>query len=86
VITLGASPVTGWAARAVGTVVTGAITASPSSTQIEVAHHVYSIEANSPAAANARSFFLGQVVDLVLTRGSASGAPEVISITAHKDS
>lgn len=72
-----------WATRAIGALVTGEITASPSSSQIEVAHQVYHIQANSPAAKAARSFYLGQVVDLVLDRPGINRAPEVVSIAAH---
>jgi len=37
-----------WAIRAVGITVTGQITASPSPTQIEIAHHLYQIEPTVP--------------------------------------
>jgi hypothetical protein len=72
-----------WANRALGSTVSGAITASPSPTQIEIAHKVYHIQANSPAARAARSFFLGQVVDAVLSGPAVNQAPEVVSLVAH---
>jgi hypothetical protein len=85
IIAIGSQPATSWATRAVGATVTGEITASPSSTEIEVAHRRYHIEANSPATETARSFFLGQVVDVMLSRPGANKEPEVVSISAHVD-
>ena len=85
VIAISSQPATSWATRAVGSTVTGEITSSPSTTEIEVAHRRYHIEANSPATETARSFFLGQVVDLVLSRPGANKEPEVVSISAHAD-
>jgi hypothetical protein len=85
IIAIGAQPATSWATRAVGATVTGEITASPSATEIEVAHLRYHIEPNSPATQTARSFFLGQVVDLVLSRPGVNKDPEVVSIAAHVD-
>jgi hypothetical protein len=75
-----------WAIRAVGVTVTGQITASPSPTQVEINHHVYLIQANSPAAANARSFFLGQTVDAILSDPAINAQPEVVSLALHPGS
>jgi hypothetical protein len=72
-----------WATRAVGATVTGQITASPSPTQIEIAHHVYRIQPNSPAANAARSFFLGQTVDAMLSNPGVNSEPEVVSLVLH---
>jgi hypothetical protein len=72
-----------WATRAVGVTVTGQITASPSPTQIEIAHHVYQIEPNSPAANAARSFFLGQTVDAILSTPGINAQPQVVSLVLH---
>jgi hypothetical protein len=72
-----------WAIRAVGVTVTGQITASPSPTQIEIAHHVYHIQPNSPAASVARSFFLGQTVDAILSDPGINSEPEVVSLVLH---
>ena len=80
-----AHPVTSWATRALGATITGEITASVSPTEIEVAHRRYHIEMNSPAMAAARSFFLGQVVDLVLDQPAAGKDPQVVAISAHVD-
>lgn len=76
-------PMTGWATRALGATVTGSITASPSPTAIEVDHKAYHIQANSAAAKNARSFFLGQVVDIILNRPAGNTEPVVVSIAGH---
>jgi hypothetical protein len=73
-----------WATRAVGVTVTGQITASPSPTQIEIAHHVYRIEPNSPAANTARSFFLGQTVDAILSNPGTNAEPQVVSLILHQ--
>jgi hypothetical protein len=73
-----------WAIRPVGATVTGQITASPSPTQIEIAHHLYRIEANSPAAKAARSFFLGQTVDAVLSNPGTNSAAQVVSLVLHQ--
>ena len=72
-----------WATRAVGATVTGQITASPSPTQVEIAHHVYRIQPNSPAATTARSFFLGQTVDAMLSTPGVNAEPEVVSLVLH---
>jgi hypothetical protein len=72
-----------WATRAVGATVTGQITASPSPTQVEIAHHVYRIQPNSPAANTARSFFLGQTVDAMLSTPGVNAEPEVVSLVLH---
>lgn len=85
VIAMGSQPATSWATRAVGATVTGEITSSPSATEIEVAHRRYHIEPNSPATEQARSFFLGQVVDVVLSHPGTNKEPEVVSISAHVD-
>ena len=74
-----------WAIRALGATVTGQITASPSPTQIEIAHHLYHIQPNSPAANAARSFFLGQTVDAILSDPGINSEPEVVSLALHQD-
>lgn len=75
-----------WAIRALGVTVTGQITASPSPTQIEIGHHLYHIQPNSPAAQAARSFFLGQTVDAILSNPGVSAEPEVVSLVLHPGS
>ncbi len=83
---LALQPQSGWATKAVGAVVTGEITAAPSSEVIEVAHHAYHIQANSSAARAAHGFYLGQVVDLILDPPAANSEPEVVSIAPHSGS
>ena len=83
IIAFGLQSPTGWASIAVGAKVTGEITASPSGAQIEVAHHIYHIKANSAAQKAARNFYLGQVVDIVLDRPAMNREPEVVSIAPH---
>jgi hypothetical protein len=75
-----------WAIRALGITVTGQITASPSPTQIEIAHHLYRIQPNSPAASAARSYFLGQTVDAVLSDPGVNTEPEVVTLVLHAGS
>jgi hypothetical protein len=72
-----------WATRALGATVTGQITASPSPTQIEIAHHLYHIQPNSPAASAARSFFLGQTVDAILSDPGINSEAEIVSLVLH---
>jgi hypothetical protein len=83
IVTVGLQPAAAWATRVLGVTVSGAITASPSPTQIEIAHKVYHILANSPAAKAARSFSLGQVVDAVLSGPAVNQEPEVVSLVLH---
>jgi hypothetical protein len=85
VVALGLPPTGAWATRAIGAVVTGEITSSPTSTQIEIGHHLYRIRANSPAAAAARSFYFGQMVDVLFDRPAVNAEPQIISIAAHKE-
>ncbi len=81
----GLQPTTAWAIRAIGTVVSGEITSTPTSAQIEIAHHVYRIRAHSPAAAAVRGFYYGQVVDVIFDKPGANAEPQIVSIAAHKD-
>lgn len=74
-----------WATRALGSVITGEISASPTTTQIEIAHHLYHIKAGSPAAAAARSLSLGQVVDATLDRPPVHGEAQVVALAPHTD-
>jgi hypothetical protein len=83
-VAFGLQPAAAWATRAIGAVVTGEVTSAPTASQIEIAHHVYRIKANSPAAAAARSFYYGQVVDAILDKPVANAQPEVVAIAAHK--
>jgi len=80
---LSLQPFAAMATKVPGVTVTGQITASPSPTQIEIAHKLYQIQPNSPAASVARSFFLGQTVDAILSDPGSGGQPEVVALTAH---
>ena len=66
-----------------GATVTGQITASPSPTQIEIEHTLYPIQPNSPAASAARSFYLGQTVDAILSDAGSGGKPQVVALSVH---
>ncbi len=82
-LALSLHPLAAWATKMPGAIVTGQITASPTSTQIEIAHTVYPIQPNSPAASAARSFFLGQTVDALLSDPGSGGRPEVVGLSVH---
>lgn len=75
-----------WATRAVAALITGQVTAVPSSDQIEVDHHIYRIEKNSPAAKGYRNFYLGDSVDLTLERQTTDNMPTVVAIVKHTGS
>jgi hypothetical protein len=72
-----------WATRAVAAVITGQVTATPSTNQIEVDHHLYVIQKNSPAAKGYRNFYTGDSVDLTLERQTTQDEPTVIAIVKH---
>jgi hypothetical protein len=82
-IALSLQPISASATRMLGATVTGQITASPSPTQIEIGHTLYHIQPNSPAASAARSFYVGQTVDAILSDPGSGGRPEVVALTAH---
>jgi hypothetical protein len=81
VIALMSAPV--WATRAIAGIVTGQVTGTPSSTQIEVDHQKYLIEKNTPAAKGYRNFYLGDSVDLTLEQHPANNEPTVVAIVKH---
>jgi hypothetical protein len=83
-IALMSTPV--WATRAVAGIVTGQVTAAPSSQQIEVDHQVYLIQKNTPAAKGYQNFYLGDSVDLTLERQTTGNEPTVIAIVKHAGS
>lgn len=78
-------PNVGWSTRAYD-LISGEVTAAPVSGEIEVAHHLYHIKANSAADKALSSFRVGQTVDLVLDGQAGSKTSEVISIVAHTGS
>ncbi|MDP9084391.1 MAG: hypothetical protein M3N50_11595 [Pseudomonadota bacterium] len=75
-----------WATRVLGVQVTGEVTATPMSDQIEVDHHVFHFEPNSLADKTARSIRVGQIVDLVLDAPANSPSAHVMSIGKHAGS
>lgn len=78
-------PTVGWSSRAYNPVVTGTVTAAPSSGTIEIDHHSYAVKANSAAAKALLSVYVGEVVDMVMD-GPPNGTSEVISIMQHPGS
>ena len=86
-LALGASlhPTPGWSSRAYNQVVTGTVTAVPSSRTIEIDHHSYPVKPNSAAAKAMLTLFVGETVDMVMD-GPPNGTSEVISIVQHPGS
>lgn len=76
-------PNIGWSTRAYAPAVTGTVTATPSSTSIEVDHRSYPIKANSAAAKDLTSVYVGETVDMILD-GPPGTTPEVIMISQHQ--
>ena len=81
-LALGGGPNLAWSTQAYANGVTGEITATPISGEIEVAHRIYHIKAGSAADQNFRSFSAGQTVYLVLDGPASSSTSTVIAITA----
>jgi hypothetical protein len=79
-------PTIGTCNKPAGGLVTGEITATPVTGQIEVAHHTYRIRAGSYADRIFRSFSMGQVVDLVLDSPPSDKKASVVVITRHAGS
>ena len=75
-------PTLGWSSRAYSQVVTGTVTAAPSSGTIEIDHHSYKVKPNSAAAKAMISIYVGENVDMVMD-GPPNGTSEVISIMQH---
>jgi hypothetical protein len=76
-------PNVGWSTRAYAAVITGEVTAAPQSSEIEIAHHLYHVRANSAAAKALSSFYVGQTVDAVLDGPPGGTANEIVSLTIH---
>lgn len=75
-------PTVGWTTRAYSPMVTGTVTAAPSSSAIEIDHHTYQVKPNSAAAKAMISIYVGEVVDMVMD-GPPNGTSQVISIMQH---
>jgi len=78
-------PNVGWSTRAIAPLITGTVTAAPSSGTIEVDHRSYHVRANSSAAKALSSFYVGETVDMRVD-GPPGGTVEVISIVQHQGS
>ena len=76
-------PNVGWSTRAYAAMITGEVTAAPQSSEIEIAHHLYHVRANSAAAKALSSFSVGQTVDAVLDGPPGGAANEIVSLTIH---
>ena len=78
-------PTIGWSTRHYSQVVSGTVTAAPSSSTIEVDHHSYQIKKNSAASKAYQTIYAGETVDVVMD-GPPGGTTEVISIMKHPGS
>ena len=83
-------PSVGWSTRPFSATVTGQVTAMPGNGEIEIAHQLYHVKANSAAAKALSSIYIGENVDALLDAPAAaspspagSTAPEVVILTAH---
>jgi hypothetical protein len=80
------APSTGWCTRAYGDLVSGEVTAAPSSGEVEIAHHLYHVKAKSAADKALSSIYAGELVDAVLDGPAGSSSSQIISITQHAGS
>jgi hypothetical protein len=76
-------PNVGWSTRAYASVVTGQVTAAPQNNEIEIAHHLYHVRANSAAAKALSNFYVGQTVDAILDGPPGGAADEIVNLTIH---
>ena len=78
-------PKVGWGSRAYAVVlVSGEITARPSSGEIEIGHRLYHVKPKSPADKILSSLYAGESIDAVLD-GPAGASALIISITVHSN-
>lgn len=77
-------PKAGWSTIAYNAPITGTVTASSSGT-IEIDHRSYHIKADSAAAKQIISIYVGESVDVIVD-GPPGGTGDVISITPHQGS
>jgi hypothetical protein len=80
-------PSVGWSTRPYSAMVTGQVTAMPGNGEIEIAHQLYHVKANSVAAKALSSLYVGENVDAVLDSPvggtGTSATPEVVILTVH---
>jgi hypothetical protein len=76
-------PTVGWSSRALGPVITGEVTAPPSSGTIEISHRAYRVKPNSAADKALQSFYVGETVDAVFDGPLTGTSAEIISIVQH---
>ncbi|MGD0501948.1 MAG: hypothetical protein ABSD02_04355 [Steroidobacteraceae bacterium] len=77
----GMSPDRAFGSHALAQPIVGQITASPTSTEIEVNHHPYHIKAHSPAEKTSPTLNVGQKVSLILDGPSGDAKSNVIGIS-----
>jgi hypothetical protein len=82
-VALWLTPTIGWSTRAYAAMVTGQVTAAPGNGEIEIAHHLYHVQAGSTAAKTLGNFYVGQNVDAVLDGPPGSPNPEIVTLTIH---
>jgi hypothetical protein len=76
-------PKVAWSSRAyAGALISGEITAPPSSGEIEIEHRLYHVKPKSPADKILSSLYAGESVDAVLD-STPGGNPLIISIVVH---
>jgi hypothetical protein len=83
VLILGLTPDPASSSRVIAAPIVGQITASPSSTEIEVDHHPYHIKAHSPAEKTSPTLNVGQRVSLILDGASGDPKSSVIGISTQ---
>jgi len=77
------NPTVSWSTRAYASMVSGQVTATPGNGEVEIAHHLYHVQAGSAAAKALNSIYVGQNVDAFLD-GPAGGANlEIVMLTIH---
>jgi hypothetical protein len=79
-------PNVGWSTRAYGPMITGEVTAAPTSGTIEISHRAYKIKANSAADKALHNVFVGETVDVVFDGPLSTNSAEIISIVQHTGS
>ena len=74
-------PNVGWSTRAYAAVITGEVTAAPQSSEIEIAHHLYHVRANSAAAFKGYIALRSKPARAVTARMRAARSPSPYVLT-----